>query len=76
MLQTLCKINKGVRKEKEKARVAGDSDKRRTERMPSKFCRCGSEDHLFAKYPKPPKDNGKRQKQVCFSEGVYCSSYK
>ena len=30
--------------------------------------RCGSEDHMIAKFPKPPKDNEKRRKQVRFSE--------
>ena len=27
-----------------------------------KFFRCGSEDHLIAKFPKPPKDSDKRRK--------------
>ena len=30
--------------------------------------RCGSEDHLIAKCPKPPKYNEKKQKQVSFNE--------
>ena len=30
--------------------------------------RCGSEDHMIAKYPKPPKDNEKRRRQVSFNE--------
>ena len=38
------------------------------ERTPRKFFRCGSEDHLIVKCPKPPKDNQKRQKQVHFNE--------
>ena len=46
-------------KEEKKARADGDSDKRRTERTPCKCFRCGSEDNLIAKYPKPPKDNEK-----------------
>ena len=33
-----------------------------------KYFRCGSEDHLFAKCPNPPKENEKRQKQVSFNE--------
>ena len=30
--------------------------------------RCGSEDYLIAKFPKPPKDNEKWRKQVGFNE--------
>ena len=33
-----------------------------------KYFRCGSEDHLIEKFPKPPKDNEKRRKQVRFNE--------
>ena len=36
--------------------------------MPRKFFRCGSEDHMITKCPKPPKDNKKRRKQVRFNE--------
>ena len=43
-------------------------DQRRTERTPRKCFRCGSEDHLIAKFPKPPKDNDKWRKQVRFNE--------
>ena len=43
-------------------------ENRRTERTPCKCFRCGSEDHLISKCPKPPKDNEKRRKQVRFSE--------
>ena len=35
---------------------------------PQKCFRCGSEDHVIAKCPKPPKDNEKRRKQVRFNE--------
>ena len=35
---------------------------------PRKCFRCGSEDHMIKKYPKPPKDNEKRLKQVRFNE--------
>ena len=38
------------------------------ERTPRKFFRCGSEDHIIAKCPKPPKYNEKWQKKVCFNE--------
>ena len=38
------------------------------ERPPRKCFRCGSEDHMIAKCPNPPKDNEKRRKQVCFNE--------
>ena len=43
-------------------------ENRQTERTPRKFFRCGSKDHLIAKFPKPPKYNEKRQKQVLFNE--------
>ena len=43
-------------------------ENRRTERTPCKCFRCGSEDHLISKCPKPPKDNEKRQNQVRFGE--------
>ena len=43
---------KRIRKEKEKARAGDVSDNRRTERTPRKFFRCGSEDHMIAKFPK------------------------
>ena len=33
-----------------------------------KCFRCGSEDHLISKCPKPPKENKKLRKQVRFSE--------
>ena len=38
------------------------------ERPHQKFYRYGSEDHLIAKCPKPPKYNEKRRKQVRFNE--------
>ena len=43
------------------------------ERLPRKCFRCGSEDHMIAKCPKPPKDNNKRQRQVCFNEKGNCA---
>ena len=48
--------------------MSGASDNRRTERTSRKRFRCGSEDHLIAKCPKPPKDNEKWQKQVRYNE--------
>ena len=39
-----------------------------TEHTPRKCFRCGYEDHLIYKFPKPSKYNKKRKKQVCFSE--------
>ena len=38
------------------------------ERTIRKCFRCGSEDHMIEKCPKPPKDNEKRRKQVRFNE--------
>ena len=40
------------------------------ERPPRKCFRCGSEDHMITKCPKPPRDNEKRRKQVRFNEKV------
>ena len=53
--------------DEEKARVSGDPKKQRTERTTQKCFRCGSVDHLIAKFSKPPKDNKKQRKQVCFN---------
>ena len=50
--------------------MAGDSDNRPTERRPLKKFICGSEDHLIAKCPNPPKENEKRRNQVSFNEKV------
>ena len=62
------KCFKRIRKEKEKARAVDVSSNRNSERLPQKFFRCGSEDHMIAKFPKPPKDNEKRRKQIFFNE--------
>ena len=51
-----------------KSRAAGDSDNRLTELTPQNKIRCGSEYHLVAKFPKPPKDIEKLQNQVRFNE--------
>ena len=53
---------------KRKSRADGDSDYKQTKRTPRKCFRYGSEDHLNAKCLKPPKENGKRRKQVLFNE--------
>ena len=39
-----------------------------TEHTPWKCFRCGSQDHLIAKFPKPPKEKYKRQNKVRFNE--------
>ena len=57
-----------IRKEKEKSRAVDDMDNRQTERTPWKYFRCGSEDHMITKCPKPPKVNEKRRNQVRFNE--------
>ena len=61
------------RQEKEKARAVGVSSNGNLERPTRKCYRCGSEDHMIAKFPKPSKYNEKRQKQVCFNEKVNCA---
>ena len=56
------------KKDKEKAYATGDLEKQQIERTHHKCFSCGSEDHIIAKFQKPPKDNEKRRKQVDFSE--------
>ena len=56
------KCFKNIRKEKEKARSAGTSSNKNSVRPARKCFRCGSEDHIIAKYPKPPKDSEKIRK--------------
>ena len=53
----------------------GDSENRQTERTPRKYFRCGYEDHIIAKFPKSPKENDKRRKQIRFNEKVNCLCY-
>ena len=54
------KCIKNIRKEKGKARSAGASTNKNSDPPPRKCFRCGSEDHLIAKCPKPPKDGEKK----------------
>ena len=54
------KCFKNLRKEKEKACAVDVSSDRQMEHTPRKCFRCGSEDHMIAKFPK----------QVCFNEKV------
>ena len=70
VLITLQKIFKRITQRKEIFCAAGASDNRQTEWKSRKTFRCGSEDHLIAKFPNPPKDNEKRKKQVRFNEKV------
>ena len=65
------KCFKKIRKEKEQDCAASHLDDRSTEQTPQKCFRCGSEDHLITKCPKPPKDNEKRINQVRFNENVH-----
>ena len=62
------KFFKGIKNEKEKACAVDVSSNRKSERPPRKCFRCGSEYHMIAKFPNPPKDNEKRQRQVRFYE--------
>ena len=62
-----------IRKEKEKDRAVDVSSNRNSEGLPQKCFRCGSEDHIIAKCPKPQKDNKKRRKQVRFNEKGNCA---
>ena len=73
---TFCGLNnhsaenvfKRIRQEKKKARAVGVSYNRNSERPPWKCYRCGSEDHMIAKCPNPPKDNEEQRKQVRLNE--------
>ena len=67
------KCFKRTRKEKEKARAVDASDNRRIEHTPRKCFRRGSEENLISKFPKLPKDNEKRPKQVRFNEKSNCA---
>ena len=49
------------------------SSNRNTERLPRKCFRCGSEYHVIAKCPKPPKYNEKRRRQLRFNEKDNCA---
>ena len=46
-----------IRQEKEKARAVDVSSNRNSKRPTWKCFRCGYEDHMIKKCPKPPKDN-------------------
>ena len=67
---TYCGLNnhsvekcfKNIRKEREKARSAGTSSNKNSDRPARKCFRCGSEDHMIPKCPKPPKYSEKRRK--------------
>ena len=50
------KCFKRIIQKKEKSRTTGHLDSRQTKRTSRKTFRCGSESHLTAKFPKPPKD--------------------
>ena len=62
------KCFKRIRQEKGKARAVGISSNRNSDRPSRKCYRCVSEDHMIAKFPKPPKDSDKRRKSVRFNE--------
>ena len=55
------KCFKKIRKEKERARSSGTSSNKNSDRPARKCFRCGSEDHIIAKCPNPPKDSEKRR---------------
>ena len=67
---TFCGLNnhsaekcfKRIRQEKENSRAVGISSNRTSDHPPRKCFRCGSEGHMIAKCPKPPKDSEKRRK--------------
>ena len=63
------KCFKKIIKDKEKARSAGASSNKNSDRPPQKCFRCGSVEHLIAKCPKPPKDGEKKNgKKVSFQD--------
>ena len=57
-----------IRKEKEKSCAAGTSSNKNSDRPDQKCYRCGSEDHMIAKCPKPPRDSEKISKSECSKE--------
>ena len=67
---TYCGLNnhfvekcfKKIRKEKEKARSAGISSNKNSDRPARKCFRCRSGYHVITKCPKPPKESEKRRK--------------
>ena len=73
--QPFCRERFKKDHKKETSRTAGDVDNRRKERLPWKYFRCGSEDNLISTFPKPPKENEKRQNQVHFNEKGNRASY-
>ena len=64
---------KNIRKEKEKSCSAGTSYNKNLDRSARKFFRCGSEDRMIAKCPKPPKDSEKRRKSDKSKEKGNCA---
>ena len=59
-----------IRQKRGKARTDGHLDNRQTELTTWKLFRCGSEDHMNAKFPQPPRYIEERQKQVRSHEKV------
>ena len=66
---------KKIRKEKEKSRSAGTSSNKNSNRPTRKYFRCGSEDHIIAKCPKPPKECEKRRKSGKSKENFIPAKY-
>ena len=62
------KCFKKIKKEKEKARSAGTLSNKNSDQPARKCFRCGSEDHLIAKCPKPPKYSEKSCKSDKYKE--------
>ena len=54
------KCFKNIRKEKENACSVGTSSNKNSDRLARKCYRCGSEDNLIVKFPKPPKYSEKK----------------
>ena len=83
---TFCGINnhsalkcfKRIRQEEKKARAVGVSSNKNSDHPARNFYRCGSEDHMISKFPKPPKDSEKRRKSVRFNEkgNLACNNSK
>ena len=67
------KCFKSIRKGKEKARSTGTSSNKNSDRPARKCFRCESEDHLIAKFSKPPKDSEKRRKSEKSKEKGNCA---
>ena len=63
-------VSKRSENKKRKYRSVGTASNKNSDRPNLKCFRCGSEYHIIAKFPKPPKDSEKRRKSDKSKEKV------